>query len=33
MEREIRVEDFVGVIGGEEISLNVLVDENGNNWL
>lgn len=32
MEREIRVEDFVGVIGGEEISLNVLVDENGNNW-
>ena len=32
MEREIRVEEFVGVIGEDVISLNILVDENGNNW-
>jgi len=32
MEREIRVEEFCGVVGEEEISLNILVDENGNTW-
>jgi hypothetical protein len=32
MEREIRVEEFCGIIADEEISLPVIVDTNGMSW-